>query len=332
METIGSFNPYYNLNFWGFFIELFKRFGAFATGQLGVNDLASDEIQILVLVGVSISAASVGTFLILRRMTMLANSLSHTILIGIVGAYIFTSDGLIGNDTGHTHNINIEAMLLASLVMGLLTAFLTEFLTKTAKLQEDASTGIVFTSLFAIGVVLVTLLTRNAHIGTEVVMGNVDALQLDDCKLVYIIAAINVLLFFTFFKEFKITTFDPGLAIAFGISTTFFNYLLMVQTSATAIGAFRAVGVLMVLALITGPALTARLLTHDLKKMILLAVLLGSLASILGVAISRHLLSVYDMPLSTAGVVVCTIVTMYILTLAYLSVKRVRMRRKIAEG
>jgi manganese/zinc/iron transport system permease protein len=244
-------------------------------------------------------------------MTMLANSISHTILLGIVIAYLVTRDGVSG-DTGH---LNIQAMLFASMVMGLLTAFLTEFLTKTGKLQEDASTGIVFTSLFAIGIISVTLLTRNAHIGIEAVMGNVDALQVDDFKLVFIILALNIVLFALFFKEFKITTFDPALAKAFGISAVFFNYLLMMQVSATTIGAFRAVGVLMVLAFISGPPLTARLLTDNLKTMLWLAVGLGCLASLVGVALTRHILSVYDMPLSTGGVVVCTIVALFILVM-----------------
>jgi manganese/zinc/iron transport system permease protein len=157
------------------------------------------------------------------------------------------------------------------------------------------------------------MLTRNAHIGTEVVMGNVDALQLADCKLIYLIVAINLLLFFLFFKEFKITTFDPGLSRALGISPIFFNYLLMIQTSATVIGAFRAVGVLMVLAFITGPALTARLLAQGLEKMLLFAIILGSVASICGVALSRHFLSVYGVSLSTAGIVVCTITLLYLI-------------------
>jgi manganese/zinc/iron transport system permease protein len=245
-------------------------------------------------------------------MTMLANSLSHTILLGIVVAFVLTRDGLIARSEGHVEPINIQAMLLAALAMGLLTAFLTEFLTKTVRLQEDASTGIVFTSLFALGIILVTLLTRDVHIGTEVVMGNVDALHFDDFKLTAVILALNALLFILFFKEFKMTTFDPGLAAAFGISTVFFNYLLMVQASATIIGAFRAVGVLMVLAFITGPVLTARLLTHDLKKMLFLAIGLGCAASIIGVALSRHILTVYETALSTAGVVVCTIVVIFI--------------------
>jgi manganese/zinc/iron transport system permease protein len=205
-------------------------------------------------------------------------------------------------------------MLIGSLVMGLMTTFLTEFLIKTFKLQEDASIGIVFTSLFALGVILVTVLTRNAHIGIEIVMGNADALQLADCKLVYLILAMNIVSFAVFFKEFEITTFDANLARALGISPLFFNYLLMIQVSATAIGAFRAVGVLMVLALITGPALTARMLTHDLKKMLLLSVLVGCLASLIGVAASRHLLS-EGITLSTAGVVVCTIVLIFVVVM-----------------
>lgn len=319
------FNPYTQRTFLGFFSELLLRMWGFLSGNLTISSLVSDEIQIIVLMGVATSSALVGSFLVLRKMTMLANSLSHTLLLGIVIAYVFTSNAPLGD----TPQINIQAMLLAALIMGLVTAFLTEFLTKTGRLQEDASTGIVFTSLFALGIILVTLLTRNAHIGAEVVMGNVDALHIDDCKLVLIVLAINVISFVLFFKEFKITTFDPGLARAFGISTIFFNYLLMAQVSATAIGAFRAVGVLMVLAFITGPVLTARLITHDLKKMMLLSVGLGCLAAVLGVAISRHMLSVYDLPLSTSGIVVCCIVLLFLIVITFRIVQPRELSRPI---
>lgn len=316
------FNPYNGVTFFGFFWTLILRIKDFFLGDLSWNDLVSDEIQVIVLVGVSASSALVGTFLVLRKMTMLANSLSHTILFGIVIAYLLTRDGLLSHDHGHAEPINIKAMLIASLLMGLITAFLTEFLTKIAKLQEDASTGLVFTSLFALGIILVTVATRDAHIGTEVVMGNVDALHIDDCQLVFIVLLINLVLFGLFFKEYKITTFDPGLAQALGISTVFFNYLLMSQVAATSVGAFRAVGVLMVLAFITGPALTARFLTHDLRKMLILAVGIGCLVSLIGVALSRHLLSVYGMALSTGGVVVCMITLLFFLTLLSVAVKR----------
>lgn len=306
-------NPYTGQNFFGFFAVLLTRLWDFIQGALPISQLAADEVQLLVLIGVAASSALVGSFLVLRRMTMLANALSHTILIGIVAAYILThGQTVLGDEDPH---LNIQAMLIAALAMGLLTTFLTEFLTRTAKLQEDASMGIVFTSLFAIGIIMVTTLTRSTHIGAEVVMGNVDALHIDDLKLILIILVLNSVLFFLFFKEFKITTFDPALAKALGISNVFFNYLLMVQVSATAIGAFRAVGVLMVLAFMTGPVLTARFLTHDLKKMIWLAILLGSSASLIGVALSRHFLSMNGLALSTAGIVVCTISALFLITL-----------------
>lgn len=310
------FNPYTGKTFFGFLFVMLQRFWGFLSGDIPLKNLATDEIQIIVLVGIALSSALVGSFLVLRKMTMLANSLSHTILLGIVGVYLLTHNGLLSDSHNHSEPLHINYLLLAALATGLLTAFLTEFLTKTARLQEDASIGIVFTSLFALGIILITLLTRNVHIGAEVVMGNVDALHITDIKLIFVIFGMNAVLYTLFFKEYAVTTFDPGLSKALGISATFFNYLLMIQVSATCIGAFRAVGVLMVLAFITGPPLIARMLTHHLKSMLWLAMGVGSLASVIGVAVSRHLLSVYDLALSTAGIVVCTILALFVLTLA----------------
>ncbi|KIC74404.1 putative metal transport system membrane protein [Neochlamydia sp. TUME1] len=329
MNSINStyFNPYTNQNFFGFFLQLFVRLYSFIVGKISLSEMVSDEIQMVVLIGVAISAALVGTFLVLRKMTMLANSLSHTILLGIVITFVLTQNSLLENEAYYSP-IDIKIMLLASLAVGLLTALLTDCLTKIARLQEDASMGIVFTSLFALGIVLVTLLTRNAHVGIEVVMGNVDALQKEDCKFVWVIVFLNVLSIILFIKEFKITTFDPYLSKALGISTVFFNYLLMVQVAATTMGAFRAVGVLIVLAFITGPVLTARLITHNLKMLLFLAAALGSLASVIGVALARHILTVYHIPLSTSGLVVCTITTLFGFTLIVktIQVKRLKSR------
>lgn len=302
-------NPYHSLTFFDFIFQFFYRIFLFITGQLSVDSLVSDEIQILTLLGVAISSALVGTFLVLRKMTMLANSLSHTILIGIVLAYFFTFSSH-SNEGGFP--ASMEMMIVASLLMGFITTFLTEFLTKTGRLQEDASTGLIFTSLFALGVVLVTILTRDAHIGTEAVMGNADALHRSDVSWVYLVVGMNVFLTLLFYKEFKLTTFDAGLAYALGFSPVFFNYLLMAQVSVTAITSFRAVGVLLVLAFMTGPPLTARLFTHRLQPLLLIACLLGSLCVLLGVAFTRHLLSVSGIALSTGGVVVTTLLVLYL--------------------
>jgi manganese/zinc/iron transport system permease protein len=324
-------SPYSHATFFDVIALFFQRFFRLLTGQLSFESLASDDIQILVLIAVASSGALVGALLILRKMTMLANALSHTILVGIVGVYVATSSGLFEHGGG----INIQAMLTAAVAMGFVTAFLTHFLTHVVKLQEDASIGLVFTTLFALGVILVTVLTRSAHIGLEIVMGNVDALHVDDIKLVWVILLINAVLIFLFYKEYLITTFDPGLAKTLGFSALLFDYLLMTQTSITAVGGFRAVGVLMILAFITAPALTARLLTDNLKILLVFAVAAGCGSSIIGVAFSRHLLTVYDLPVSTSGVVVCVMIVLYGLAIVFSPgqglISRFLSRRKLQE-
>lgn len=304
-------NPYYDTDFFTFFWVFVQRLFALATGQLAVSALVSDEVQIFVLAAIGVSASLVGTFLILRKMTMLANSLSHTILLGIVVAFYFTSSV----EALHEGVMPIVPLLTASFAVGLLTAFLTELLTKWAKLQEDASTGLVFTTFFALGIIFVNLLTRNAHIGAEVVMGNVDALQSGDLKLALILLAIDLAAIILFYKEWQITTFDPGLAKVFGISPHFFNYALMALVSFTVVAAFRAIGVLMVLTYITAPPLTARLFSGSLKGVLLIGSLLSIAISIIGVALSRHLLSVNGLALSTGGITVTLMGIVYLTAL-----------------
>ncbi|WP_068467368.1 metal ABC transporter permease [Candidatus Protochlamydia phocaeensis] len=315
MPSSPFLNPYNNKTFFEFFLQFFVRVWELMSGQLAFQQLAADEIQLLVLMGVAASSALVGTFLVLRRMTMLANSLSHTILMGIVLAYFFTLINPFYQKEQVTYIAPMQAMLIASLITGFLTAFLTQFLTKTGQLQEDASVGLVFTSFFALGVTLVTILTRDAHVGTEAVMGNADALHITDSFWVYLVLAFNLILFIIFYKEFELTTFDPNLALALGFSPALFNYLLMAQVSVTTITAFRAIGVILVLAFMTGPVLTARLLTHRLKHMLVWAVGIGMLSAFSGVALTRHVLTIYGIALSTSGVVVCVILIVYLLVM-----------------
>lgn len=309
------FNPYSGVDFFGFFSVLFHRLVALCTGHLSFNDIVSDELQILVLVGMASSAAVVGSFLVLRKMTMLANALSHTILLGIVSAYLLML--LFSDLSDPSEAMNVPILILASLITGVVTTFLTNFLTKKIQLQEDASIGLVFTFLFALGIVMITLFTRNVHLGTELVMGNVDALKREDLKNIYFVLALNVCVFTLFFKEFKLTTFDPSLASALGFSPQFYTYLLMLLTSLTSVGAFKAVGVLMVLAFFVIPPLIARLLTSSLSTLIILAVFFGILSSLLGVALSRHLLSSLQIGLSTGGIVVCMLFLFFILCMIF---------------
>ena len=285
-------NPYTGQSFFGFFGVLFKRIFLVLKGD--AHSLASDEVQLLVLIMIALSSALVGTFLVLKKMTMLANSLSHTVLLGIVGAFLITrGEGI--------YTISVPTLLIGALITALCTTFSTEFLHKKLRLQEDTSIGLIFTAFFALGVVLVTTLTRNSHLGIEAIMGNVDALHPSDVKQVFYLFLFNASLVFLFFRRLELLVFDSQLARNMGISLIFFNYLLMFQTALTAIGSFRAVGAFLFLAFLVAPVLTARFFTHRLKPLLFLAGGIGILAAAFSVALSRHVLSVYHIPLSTSG-------------------------------
>ncbi|NGX38947.1 MAG: Manganese transport system membrane protein MntB [Chlamydiae bacterium] len=303
-------NPYTGKTFFEFFPLFFHRLFLLCSGSLRFSELASDEIQVFTLGLIGIAASLVGTLLVLKKMTMLANSLSHTILLGIAIAYLF-----LFTTASRGIPINFSILLIASLVTGLLTTVLTQLLHQFFRLQEDASIGIVFTSLFALGIVIVTLFTRNAHIGLEVVMGNADALHLDDCKLAFAVVLCNFAVVTLFFKEWKLISFDAELATSLGFRPSLFNYLLMLVASATAISAFRAVGVLLFLAFLVGLPLTARLLSHNLRPMLFWASGIGLGCALIGVALSRHFLTAHQMPLSTAGLVVSLIGISFLIAL-----------------
>jgi manganese/zinc/iron transport system permease protein len=271
-------NPYWNCRFCECFQIFFSRVFDFLTGV--PIEAASDEIQFGTLAAVALSCGLLGPFLVLKRMTMFANSLSHTILLGIVLAFLFASS-LWGGEM-----FSPSTLMLGSLAAALLTAAFTEGLVKFFRLQEDASVGLVFSALFALGILLVTLYTRDVHLSVEAIMGNADALQASDFKFASLLAAL-------------------------GVPASFFHFLLLFLSSAVSVGAFRAVGVLLVLAFLTGPYLTARLFSSRLSRLLWISPALGILASGIGVALSRHMLSAFGLPLSTGGVVVCAIGLIY---------------------
>ncbi len=312
-------NPYSHLNFFQVISLFCKRSFLFLTGQLSLSNIASDELQIYTLILISAACVLVGTFLVLRRMAMLANSLSHTILFGLVIAFLlFKPQGL---------NIDFKILIIAALLSGICTALFTGLLTSRFKLQEDASIGLIFTTFFALGILLITLFTRNVHIGVEVITGNVDALHRDDLILSSRIFLLNFGIIALCYRPLKILAFDSTYAATIGIPCTFFHYLLMLLISCTAIAAFRAVGVLLVLALLTGPVLFARLFTHRLFTLMCLGLLISTILSIVSVALSRHLLSYYQMPVATSGLMVTLLALSY--SIAALFKLMIKGQRKV---
>jgi manganese/zinc/iron transport system permease protein len=232
---------------------------------------------------VASSCALLGCFLILRKMAMVGDAISHAVLPGIVIAFLIS-----GSRDSMT-------MLIGAGLIGVLTTFLIEFLHKKAKLQTDASIGVTFTWLFAIGVVLISLFAGKVDLDQDCVLyGEIAYVPLDTLivggqsigpRALYImgiILTIIILFIWVGYKELFLTTFDPAYASAIGISTTLWHYLLMGAVSATTVASFESVGAILVVALLIAPAATAYLITDNLKWMLVIACIAGIVASVTG--------------------------------------------------
>jgi len=226
----------------------------------------------------------VGALLILRRMAMMADAISHSVLLGIVIAYLVTRE------------LSGAHMLLGAAAAGLLTAVLVQWL-HARGVQQEASIGIVFTTLFAIGVVLIATQVGNAHLDVQhALMGEITFIpwettrvpglgEIPEAVLTLLIVLLVVGgLIAAFYKEWKITSFDPALAAALGIPVAFMHYLFMTMISVTAVAAFDAVGAVMVIAMLITPAAAAYLWTDRLSVLLLLSGLFGVLAAFAGYA------------------------------------------------
>lgn len=263
----------------------------------------NDLVQFGVFSAIAIACGLLSPFLVLKRMTMFANSLSHTILLGIAIAFLITGGPLF----------SVPSLLIGALFAALMTAFFTEGLIRLFRLQEDASIGLVFTSLFALGITVVTLCMRDVHLGIEAVMGNADMLQLSDLKFALCLVGLNLITIVVFYRQFQLSSFDRSLAKTLGIPCGTFHFLLLFLIAMTCMGAFRAVGVLLVLAFLVGPFLTARLFCDRLPWLLVWTPVVGMVASGCGVLTSRFVFEFYNLPLSTGGIVSVYIGLFYVL-------------------
>lgn len=233
---------------------------------------------------VAICGGILGCFLILRRMAMVSDAISHAVLPGIVLAY------LLGGQ------LDSGWMLFGAGLTGVFTTFLIEFFHRKGKLQTDASIGVTFTWLFAIGVIMVTYFASDAHIDQDCVLyGEIAYVPLDlivtDSGLIIgpkaliillVVLVLILMVVFPFYKEFFITTFDPAFSTAIGISVTLWHYILMSLVSLTTVAAFESVGAILIVAFLIVPAATSYLITTRLHYMILLSGLFGITSSISG--------------------------------------------------
>jgi manganese/zinc/iron transport system permease protein len=240
------------------------------------------EIQIIAAV-VAIACAIPGVFLVLRKMALISDAISHSILPGIVIGFFITQD------------LNSPVLILLAALTGVITVVLVEAIQKTGLVKEDTAIGLVFPALFSIGVIMIAKNANDVHLDIDaVLLGELAFAPFDRLLLSGIdmgpkslwimgsILLISLSLLFLFFKELKVSTFDAGLSSAMGISPIVMHYGLMSVSSITVVGSFDAVGAILVVALMIAPAATAYLLTSDLKKMLWLSVIFGVFSAIGG--------------------------------------------------
>lgn len=250
---------------------------------------AQVEIQLIAAV-VAIACAIPGVFLVLRKMALISDAISHSILPGIVIGFFITED------------LNSPLLILLAALMGVITVVLVEAIQKTGLVKEDTAIGLVFPALFSIGVILIAKNANDVHLDVDaVLLGELAFAPFDRLivsgtdigpKSLWVMGTILLItlgMLFAFFKELKVSTFDAGLSAALGFSPVVLHYGLMTVSSVTVVGAFEAVGAVLVVALMIAPAATAYLLTSDLKKMLVLSVIFGVFSAIAGYWVAHFL-------------------------------------------
>lgn len=227
---------------------------------------------------VAVTSGILGSFLVLRKMAMVGDAISHAVLPGIAVAFLIS---------GSRSSV---PMLLGAAAFGMLCTFMIELFHKKAKVQEDAAIGISFTWLFAIGVILITYFADQVDLDQECVLyGEIGFVGFETWKgipiAVWTLGILFILILGMLYKGYKglyITTFDPEYAATLGISVMGWHYALMGAVSVTTVFTFESVGAILVVAFLIVPAATAFLLTKKLKTMLWLSAGIGISASIAG--------------------------------------------------
>jgi manganese/zinc/iron transport system permease protein len=230
----------------------------------------------------AISCALPGCFLVLRKMSMMGDAISHAVLPGLAVAFIVT---------GSRASL---PMFFGAAIVGILTALFTQWISRFGQVDRGAAMGIVFTTLFALGLVLIVKAADHVDLDPGCVLyGALELTPLDFVKIgpleIPRAAAVNGLtlmlnlgIIALLYKEFRLSAFDPQLADTLGFSSGFLHYLLMTMVAVTTVAAFESVGSIIVIAMLIVPPAAALLLTRRLLPMLLISAVLATASAWLG--------------------------------------------------
>lgn len=238
--------------------------------------------SLYILIITSLACAVLGVFLVLRRLSMVSDAISHSVLLGIVIGYFVTKD------------IGSVLLIIGASLFGVLTTVCIELLIKSKRVTEDASVGIIFPLFFSIAVILITRYARNVHLDTEVVLiGEIILAPLHRINFLGLslpkaliqmsfVLLINIVFIAVFFRKLKISSFDPVYAGVAGIAGAGLYYVFMALVSFTAVSAFESVGAILTISFFISPAASAYLISKDLKITIFLAAVYAVVNSCIG--------------------------------------------------
>ncbi len=224
---------------------------------------------------IGISCGLIGTYIMLRRMSLIGDALAHAVLPGVVVSFIVAGKSEV-------------ALFFGAVISGILTVLLIGFVNRNSKIKEDTSIGIIFTGAFALGILLVSQL-KQVHIDlSSYLFGDVLGVSSGDITLSLIIMVVIIACILLFYKQLLLTSFDPTMAMTIGISTTLVHYMLMTLLSMSIVAGLQSVGVILIIAMLITPPATAYLLSDNLKKILILSSLLGMVSAVVGLYLSYH--------------------------------------------
>lgn len=239
---------------------------------------------------VNASCGLVGNFLILRRMALVGDAISHSLLPGIALVFLISNSRSTG------------LMVAGALAAGLVSVWLIEFIHKKTRVKQDAALGVTFTTLFAIGVILISVYADHVDLDLECVLyGEIGWIGFEDSWMISgvevpipvlqmggtLLAVLLVLLFF--YKELLVTSFDMGLATSLGIPASWIHYGLMMMLSLVIVFSFESVGAILVIAMLIMPGATGALLSDRLPHILLLSVVFAGFYSLAGLHLAEWL-------------------------------------------
>ena len=235
---------------------------------------------------VGVISAVVGSYLMVQRLALLGDAISHSVLPGLAIAFIVGANIFVG-----------------AFIAGVISTALINLIRTHSKIKEDAAMGIVFSSFFALGITLITVIQKENKIDlNHFLFGNILGVTLADVRDTFAIAVIVILVVILLYKELLFYTFDTSGAQAAGLPVHLLDMGLMMLIGLTIVASLKAVGVILVLSLLITPAATAYLLVTRLHQMMLVGVGVGVISSISGMYLSYF----YNLPSGPAIVLVAS--------------------------